>query len=162
MRFRGWFLVGAATSLGLLASASLKTPSGQGGAHNPSHGHLSATASSPLPGMTLSPEPVSPTMAFSSPSSGTSPSELQSPALRDVRLYDNYFSPSDLYILAGTSVLWKNHGEHHHTVTSANGLWDSGELGSGGEFGLTFTQAGTFRYYCRFHSRDMYGTVVVE
>jgi plastocyanin len=77
-------------------------------------------------------------------------------------LYDNYFSPSDLYILPGTAVRWKNYGQHHHTVTSANGVWDSGELGPGGEFGLTFTRPGSYRYFCRFHSQDMYGTVIVE
>ena len=61
----------------------------------------------------------------------------------------------------GTMVRWTNYGHHMHTVTSDNGLWDSGEFSHGHSFSYTFNQPGTYYYHCRFH-RDMRGTVIVR
>jgi hypothetical protein len=80
--------------------------------------------------------------------------------VRDVSLFDNYFSPSYLMIPAGMTVRWKNEGSHHHSTT-ADWLWESGDLGRGKSFSLTFTRRGTYYYYCRLHPRDMRGVIVV-
>jgi plastocyanin len=79
---------------------------------------------------------------------------------REVSLYDNYYSPSTLYVPAGTQVRFKNEGRHTHTTT-CDWVWESGELGRGESFTLTFTRTGTYYYYCRLHTRWMRGKVVV-
>jgi hypothetical protein len=81
---------------------------------------------------------------------------------REVSLYDNYFSPSILVIFAGMTVRWTNQGRHHHTATSGLGLWDSGDLGPGKSYNVTFKKPGVYYYFCRFHDRDMKGVVVVH
>jgi plastocyanin len=75
---------------------------------------------------------------------------------------DNLYSPLMVMVPSGTTVRWVNKGFHHHTVTSAMGLWDSGPMGRGGEFTVTFDRRGTFRYCSRFHRKEMHGTVIVQ
>jgi plastocyanin len=91
---------------------------------------------------------------------GSAPAQPTTTA--SVGMYDNYFQPNTLIVLPGTTVRWTHSGQHKHTVTSAMGQWDSGELGSGAVYSVTFTQPGTYPYYCRIHSREMRGTIVVK
>jgi plastocyanin len=88
------------------------------------------------------------------------PSRPAPDKLREVTLYDNYYSPSILYVTSGTTVRWTNQGTHHHTVT-CNWRWESGELMPGDSFSLQFSRVGTYDYYCRLHSKLMRGKVVV-
>jgi plastocyanin len=83
----------------------------------------------------------------------------QPKATREVRLYDNYFSPSYLVVSSGTEVRWKNHGKHHHTVTFNQS--DSGQLAPGKGTSATFTTPGTYYYYCQNHPQWMTGTIIV-
>ncbi|MFO0888068.1 MAG: Ig-like domain-containing protein [Isosphaeraceae bacterium] len=82
------------------------------------------------------------------------------------------FSPSDVTISVGDTVHWVWRSDFHST-TSVSGSaeqWDSGVLNSGFTFDHTFTQAGTFVYYCVIHGDDngngtasgMAGTVTVQ
>jgi hypothetical protein len=80
---------------------------------------------------------------------------------REIWLYDNFYGPPMTLVKPGTRIRWVNQGLHHHTVTSTDGLWDSGALSRGGDFSYTFTRPGTYTYYCRFHPFQMYGTVIV-
>ena len=61
---------------------------------------------------------------------------------------------------AGTTVTWTNAGAVIHTTTSSNGLWDSGVLDSGQTFNFTFTQAGSFPFFCNIHP-SMMATITV-
>jgi plastocyanin len=79
---------------------------------------------------------------------------------RDVRLSDNYFSPSILWVQAGTKVRFTNDGKHTHTVT-CDTIWESGEMKRGESFSLIFTRTGTYYYYCRHHTKWMRGTITV-
>jgi plastocyanin len=78
-----------------------------------------------------------------------------------VTLADNRFEPATITIAPGTTVRWVNNGSHKHTVTSATGAWDSGDVGPGQVYSATFTQAGTYEYFCRHH-KDMRGSIVVK
>jgi plastocyanin len=85
------------------------------------------------------------------------------------------FSPNNVQISQGDSVVWVWVIDGLHTTTSGTnevnsddngvpcGLWDSGRLSTtGNTFTNTFTSAGTFYYYCTFHvSKGMTGEVVV-
>jgi plastocyanin len=80
----------------------------------------------------------------------------------EVVLMDNFYSPPTVLVERGTSVRWLNKGFHQHTVTSQAGLWDSGPLDRGAEFRFTFTEAGTYPYFCRIHAQKMRGEVRVK
>ena len=60
----------------------------------------------------------------------------------------------------GTEVTVTNEDGASHTWTSRDGLWDSGSLAGGGSFSFTFTEAGTFPFFCAFHG-SMSGSLTV-
>jgi plastocyanin len=78
------------------------------------------------------------------------------------------FAPDLIQVKVGDSVAWTNDDETLHTVTSGSGtdenmgvLFDSGMMGKGKTFGLTFTVAGEYPYFCMVHP-DMIGKVLVS
>ncbi|MGY5151930.1 MAG: plastocyanin/azurin family copper-binding protein [Candidatus Nitrosopumilus sp. bin_6a] len=77
-----------------------------------------------------------------------------------------YYDPEILDITVGTTVAWDNVDTTVHTVTSGiapetDGIFDSGMMSAGDVFEFTFTDAGTYDYFCTFHPW-MVGTVNVE
>jgi plastocyanin len=89
------------------------------------------------------------------------------PTPNEVQMVGLSFSPSTLQVSTGTTVTWKNTTSVVHTVTSGtggnhDGLFDSGNMQAGAEFSFTFSEAGTFPYYCIPHlNSGMTGTIVV-
>ncbi len=74
----------------------------------------------------------------------------------------NYeFAPAARTVTVGDVVRWTFSGEPH-SVTSRDGLFDSGVTDPGGSFQFRFTTPGTYRYYCQIHPEDMSGTIVVK
>jgi plastocyanin len=72
-----------------------------------------------------------------------------------------FYSPASFTVKAGTTVTWVNKDGIDHTVTSkASSLFDSGNMPTGGTFRYTFSQPGTYTYYCTLHPW-MTGIVVV-
>ena len=75
------------------------------------------------------------------------------------------FTPKDLVVEAGTTVVWKNTSGRHTVVADDSGF-DSAVLVAGQEFRRTFNSEGTFKYYCSLHGaaggKDMAGTIVVK
>ena len=71
------------------------------------------------------------------------------------------YLPGTVTIAAGTTLTWLNSDTQVHTVTSDTGLFDSGDLQPGQRFSYTFTEAGTYGYFCTPHPW-MTGTVIVE
>jgi LPXTG-motif cell wall-anchored protein len=94
-------------------------------------------------------------------------SALAAPAQQSmtIEMQDFQFAPKTVTIVAGTTVNWSNPGAAPHTTTSEAGLWDSGQKAPGESFSFTFTQAGTFAYYCTLHGArggvGMAGTIIV-
>jgi nitrite reductase (NO-forming) len=79
------------------------------------------------------------------------------------------FFPGDLTVSVGTTVTWTNRDQVVHTVTSGSsdgtvgqpdGLFDSGLFGVGETFQFTFTEPGTYSYFCTPHPW-MQGSVTV-
>ncbi len=74
---------------------------------------------------------------------------------------DNFsFSPQTLTVPAGTTVTWTNRDDVPHTVVSEDGKFRSHALDTDDRFSYTFTQPGTYAYYCSVHPR-MTAKVVV-
>jgi plastocyanin len=72
----------------------------------------------------------------------------------------NSFSPNPVEVTAGETVTWINDDTGRHTVTSKDGVFDSGMMGRGQSFGYTFDKVGEYPYFCDPHP-NMVGTVVV-
>ena len=70
------------------------------------------------------------------------------------------FNEATIEVAAGTTVMWTNNDTTPHTVTSADGTFDSGRLDGGATFSFTFTEPGEYAYACEFHP-GMQGTIVV-
>lgn len=79
----------------------------------------------------------------------------------EVIIQGSSFSPSTLTVTAGTKVTWHNNDYMAHTVTSDNGLFDSGNIGVSGTYSFTFAAKGTYAYHCSIHS-GMTGVIVVN
>jgi plastocyanin len=83
------------------------------------------------------------------------------------------FSPTNVLINAGDSVIWIWDGSPHSSTSGTNdvnaddnglpgGLWDSGVNDTGHTFTNKFPSAGVFSYYCSIHfASGMTGQVIV-
>ena len=75
---------------------------------------------------------------------------------------DNFtFSPATLTVPSGTTVTWTNQDDMVHTVTEANRGFSSKGLETGDTYAHTFTEPGTYAYFCALHPR-MTATVIVK
>jgi plastocyanin len=75
------------------------------------------------------------------------------------------FQPAQLTIKAGTTVTWTNEDDIGHTLTSGtpdgkDGRFDMRLGGKGASFSFTFTQPGTYTYFCNRH-QSMQGQINV-
>jgi plastocyanin len=65
---------------------------------------------------------------------------------------DNFaFAPTDLTVAPGTTVVWTNHDDIPHTVTSTEGVFKSHALDTDDSFSFTFEKVGSYRYFCSLH-----------
>jgi plastocyanin len=69
----------------------------------------------------------------------------------EVEMEDFQFSESNLVVHVGATVEWTNKDSARHSVTSDDGLWDSGLFGRDESFSFTFDTPGTYAYYCSAH-----------
>lgn len=76
----------------------------------------------------------------------------------EVSIEDFAFDPESVTISTGDTVRWTNMDSDEHTVTDST--LDSGTLEEGDTYEFTFTEPGTFEYYCSIHP-EMEGTVTV-
>lgn len=88
------------------------------------------------------------------------------PGTNEIFIQNMSFSSGTKTVTAGTTLTWTNKDSYAHTVTSGipgspSGVFDSGNIPSQGSFSHTFSQAGTFKYYCRIHS-SMTATITVQ
>jgi FtsP/CotA-like multicopper oxidase with cupredoxin domain len=72
------------------------------------------------------------------------------------------FSPDVIHVVVGVNntVMWTNHDNAVHTVTSTTDAFDSGFINPGQSWTYTFTKDGTYNYHCTLHNW-MSGTVIV-
>ena len=77
-----------------------------------------------------------------------------------LKVVDFGYSPGNDLVPPGTTVTWTHTGEIVHTVTSDDGVFDSGDLAPGETFSVTLTDPGTYWYFCRPHP-FMRGRIVV-
>jgi plastocyanin len=84
------------------------------------------------------------------------------PATAHVTIQGLKYSPATIEIKTGETVAWDNKDLTPHTVTSQNGSeLNSGSIEVGASWNHTFTQPGTFPYFCTYHD-EMKAVVVVK
>jgi plastocyanin len=75
---------------------------------------------------------------------------------------DNFsFSPATVTVSAGTTVTWTNHDDIPHNIVEKDQKFKSKALDTDDSFTHTFTEAGTYEYFCGLHPK-MIGKVIVE
>ncbi len=77
---------------------------------------------------------------------------------------DNFaFTPAEITIAPGTTVVWTNRDDIPHTVTGADvpRLFGSNPMDTGDHYTYRFDHAGRFAYFCSLHAH-MTGVVVVK
>jgi plastocyanin len=67
------------------------------------------------------------------------------------QIADDTFSPKEIGVPVGTTLVWTRTGTHPHTVTADDGSFDSGLLRGTDQFQRTFDAAGVYAYYCDVH-----------
>jgi plastocyanin len=79
-----------------------------------------------------------------------------------VTIGDSFYSPQEITILVGTTVLWTNTGSLTHTSTSNTGLWDSGPIPPGGSYqSPVFKSVGVFNYHSAPPDSQITGKIIV-
>lgn len=94
---------------------------------------------------------------------GVSP-EAETPAAEteaNVEVLDNEFSPMDLTVRAGTTVVWVWRGEDEHSVRGTEPSFAS-DVQAQGSFQYTFDFPGRYPYHCEVHGPSvMSGMITV-
>jgi len=71
------------------------------------------------------------------------------------------YSPMELNIAPGTTVVWKNLDGEPHTIASVDGMFRSPALDQNDSYSFTFNRPGVFKYICSIHPK-MKATITVK
>ena len=61
------------------------------------------------------------------------------------------FTPKEITIKPGTTVVWTNHDETPHTIATSDKSFASKAMDTGDKFEFTFANEGDFSYFCTLH-----------
>jgi amicyanin len=115
----------------------------------------------PYAGGYQTPKPAAPAAAAPAVATqGGSGATAEPAASASVSIAQMRFAAPTVTVKAGGTVTWTNNESVPHTVTAQDGSFGSAQLGRGDTFSQTFTEPGTYSYYCAIHP-NMRGTVVV-
>jgi plastocyanin len=113
---------------------------------------LPACGSSDSPAEQAS-DTTSPGAAGTSPTSGNTSSSRPAPLPGTIEIVDFTFSPREVVVARGETITWRNEDPYAHWVVSTTpDVLDSGELSQAQTYSKTFSQAGTYDYYCNIHN----------
>ena len=91
------------------------------------------------------------------------PTVVCTPGIGHVYIEDFDFTPQQLTVTEGSTVYWTNDGATAHTVTSDDGLFDSGPIAPGNVYSHQFFGAGTtYTYHCSIHPQMTGSVTVIE
>lgn len=83
------------------------------------------------------------------------------PRVHTVKMQNFGFTPAELTVTRGDTVVWTNTDFVPHTTTARNSAWDSKAIEANGSWRFATRDAGRYDYYCVFHP-NMKGTIVVR
>ena len=70
------------------------------------------------------------------------------------------YTPAELTVPVGATVVWTNRHAANHDVVSTDGSFRSPLFGTGETYSFTFTEAGEYPYFCSIHP-SMQGKITV-
>jgi plastocyanin len=84
-------------------------------------------------------------------------------ATTEVKIDNFSFGPGTLTVAVGTTVTWTNRDDIPHTIVSTDDpkAFKSKVLDTDEKFSFTFSNAGTYPYFCSIHPK-MTGKVIVQ
>ena len=88
------------------------------------------------------------------------PSPMPSP-VSIIHIKNFAYVPDSVTIPAGSTVKFVEDDETPHTVTASDGSFDSGNLNQKQTWTHTFAKAGTYPYYCAYHTY-MKGKIIIQ
>jgi amicyanin len=83
------------------------------------------------------------------------------PAPAEIKIDNFSFTPPMLTVQAGSKVTWTNRDDIPHNIVSSEQKFKSKPLDTDDNYSFTFTEPGTYQYFCGLHPK-MVGKVVVE
>jgi plastocyanin len=111
-------------------------------------------------GVQPAPSPSSEMATMEMPSQ-PSTREAASPAANQVVIENFSFVPATMTVKAGTKVTWVNRDDVPHTATDTDKRFNSKTLDTDDQFSFTFSQPGTYNYFCALHPK-MTGKITVK
>jgi plastocyanin len=78
-----------------------------------------------------------------------------------VRIENFTFSPAELTVKPGTTVVWENADDIPHSVVEKDGKFHSAALDTDQTFSMAISDAGEIDYYCGLHPH-MTGKIIVK
>ena len=78
----------------------------------------------------------------------------------EVNIDNIAFTPKELTVKAGTTIVFRNRDDVPHSVVGSKGEFHSKALDTDDSFSFTFAKAGTYRYSCGLHPQ-MQGRIMV-
>lgn len=76
---------------------------------------------------------------------------VDQPIKNQVKIVNFKYEPANLKVAAGETIQFINQDEEPHTVSAKDGSFDSKALDTEQTWTHTFTQTGTFPYFCAVH-----------
>lgn len=61
------------------------------------------------------------------------------------------FTPKEITVKPGATVVWTNHDQTPHTIKARDGGFASSGMDTGDTYAHTFTTAGDYTYFCTLH-----------
>jgi plastocyanin len=99
-------------------------------------------------------------LIFATAALGAIPTLPAVAAVTEVNIDNFAFTPKELTVRAGTTIVFRNRDDIPHLVAGAKGEFHSNALDTDETFEFTFAKAGTFSYFCALHPQ-MQGKIVV-
>jgi plastocyanin len=79
----------------------------------------------------------------------------------EVRVDNFTFSPEVVTVPVDSTITWTNKDDVPHVIASTNATFRSKGLDTDDHYSFTFTQRGTYSYYCSIHPK-MTGKIIVQ
>lgn len=89
------------------------------------------------------------------------PTADEKPSAIEIKIDNFSFMPQDTTVAPGTTITWINRDDVPHTVVSTNGKFKSKALDTDDKFAFTFSEPGTYEYFCSVHPK-MTAKVIVK
>ena len=83
------------------------------------------------------------------------------PRVHTVKMQNFGFTPAELTVARGDTVVWSKTDFVPHSATARNSAWDSKAIQANGSWRFATRDAGRYDYYCVFHP-NMKGTIIVR